>query len=666
MRTIECVPRLWACLGLLWAAQTVSATSLPPPAEAFGSLPQMREVVLSPGGTRLAWIQGDGATAQVVLYDIAARKVKRTVSAGKVAKLRNLVWVDDETLLLQASVTVDRPILFETRGRYEFFRYYAVDAGGGDARLLLGNNSSFSYVTGAELLHVRSLKPKTVYLSTWTYAASGNSASGDSRLNDERKNSGWAQTLLEVDTTTGNGKVIERGTPFTSGWVLDRNGKVLARDEWYADRKEYVLQAGNGRGWRDVLKQEGGEQLLLVGPTPDTKAVVAVGKHGGSLSKVWQIPLDGSPPTVLFQDPEHDIESLGYDEVNLTPVVAWVNDSDSTQRWLDKAEQSRYESTARAFRGQVIAGYDESQDHGHALVRVAAPTHPPMTYLIDFATHQASIVSEEYPQLAGVALGEAAWIDYKARDGTSIRAIRTLPPGSSGKNLPLVVLPHGGPQARDEYGFDWLAQFLATRGYAVLQPQFRGSTGFGQAFEEAGHHQWGGLMQDDVTDGVKAMIDEGVADPHRVCIVGASYGGYAALAGAAFTPDLYACAASIGGVSDLPGMLAYEDSQQGEKSDAVAYWKEDIGGAHDAAVVARSPARAAAAVNAPILLIHGVDDSVVPITQSELMNRALTSAGKKSVFVKLPNEDHWLSRAETRVRVLKELETFLAANLQRN
>ena len=170
-------------------------------------------------------------------------------------------------------------------------------------------------------------------------------------------------------------------------------------------------------------------------------------------------------------------------------------------------------------------------------------------------------------------------------------------------------------------------------------------------------------MQDDVTDGVKALIDRGVADPRRICIVGASYGGYAALAGAAFTPDLYACAASIGGISDLPGLLAYVDKQAGEESDTHLFWRASIGSAHDANVVARSPARSAMTVRAPILLIHGLDDTVVPITQSELMDRALKLAGKNSVFVKLANEDHWLSRTETRVRVLKELESFLAANL---
>ena len=231
------------------------------------------------------------------------------------------------------------------------------------------------------------------------------------------------------------------------------------------------------------------------------------------------------------------------------------------------------------------------------------------------------------------------------------------------KSLPLVVLPHGGPESRDNYAFDWWAQFLATRGYAVLQPQFRGSIGFGDAFRLAGRRQWGGLMQDDVTDGVRAMIEEQIADARRVCIVGASYGGYAALAGAAFTPELYKCAVSVNGVSDLPEMLEGVRARSGAESDPVAYWRDTVGSAFDKNVIERSPARAADRIQVPILLMHGMDDSVVPIAQSEAMARALGKLNRKFSFIRLSGEDHWLSRGETRLKVLTEIEKFLAENL---
>jgi dipeptidyl aminopeptidase/acylaminoacyl peptidase len=246
-----------------------------------------------------------------------------------------------------------------------------------------------------------------------------------------------------------------------------------------------------------------------------------------------------------------------------------------------------------------------------------------------------------------------------------VPAYLTLPPGAQpGAKLPLVVLPHGGPEARDSgTGFDWWSQFVAARGYAVLQPQFRGGTGFGRAHSRAGYRQWGQLMQHDVTDGVKHLIDKGIADPARVCIVGASYGGYAALAGAAFTPELYRCAVSVAGVSDLVEMQYWEEAQGGPDSPTVRYWREAIGKASEPHVAAFSPARSADRVKANVMLMHGVDDTVVPYMQSEFMETALKRAKAPHEVVQLKSEDHWLSRTPSRIEMLVQLERFLAENL---
>jgi len=221
---------------------------------------------------------------------------------------------------------------------------------------------------------------------------------------------------------------------------------------------------------------------------------------------------------------------------------------------------------------------------------------------------------------------------------------------------------------RDVDGFDWLAHFVASRGYAVLQPNYRGSDGYGRAWEEAGYGGWGiGVMQHDLTDGVAALVAAGIADPQRVCIVGASYGGYAALAGAAFTPELYRCAVSINGVADLRDIHVLYTSRRDFRSAAVTYWERSVGveGERSARskLEAASPARHVERVQAAVLLVHGRDDSVVPIGQSRDMERALRAAGKTVQLVELEGEDHWLSDAPTRLQTLAALENFLAEHL---
>jgi dipeptidyl aminopeptidase/acylaminoacyl peptidase len=226
--------------------------------------------------------------------------------------------------------------------------------------------------------------------------------------------------------------------------------------------------------------------------------------------------------------------------------------------------------------------------------------------------------------------------------------------------LPVVILPHDGPNSRDEYEFHWLAQFLAVRGFAVLQPQFRGSIGFGRKLELAGDRQWGRLMQDDLSDGVKALIEQGVAEAGRVCIVGdGPYAGFAALAGAALTPELYACAVSVDGVSDASRYYGYVSTHT-EGSDFVYGLRDFIGSPTDAQLIAKSPLRNADHVKAPVLLLYSVDGGAVAPDQSEAMAAAL---GTRAKLIRLPGDLPWQWRTDTRIRVLKEIEEFLYAHM---
>jgi dipeptidyl aminopeptidase/acylaminoacyl peptidase len=249
---------------------------------------------------------------------------------------------------------------------------------------------------------------------------------------------------------------------------------------------------------------------------------------------------------------------------------------------------------------------------------------------------------------------------YKAADGLEIHGILTLPPGRDPRNLPVVVMPHGGPQSHDRLGFDWWAQTFAGHGYAVFQPNFRGSDGYGLKFRDAGFGQWGRKMQTDISDGVAELARQGVIDPSRACIVGGSYGGYAALAGVTLQHGLYRCAVSYGGVSDMSTFFDREASDEGLTASS-RYVQKFVGVQRlgDPVLNEISPAAFANRADAPILLIHGEDDTVVPISQSREMERRLKAAGKPVEFLSIKSEDHWLSQDVTRKQMLSAALTFV-------
>ena len=661
--------RITLALGLAAAflchSFETSAAGAPPPVEAFGTIPQVRAVDISPGGNLIAWCQtSPSGVESVVVFDVATQKYRRSIPLEPGLKLRSIGWADDETVLLTVSTFAT---FNEKRAsdHYEIFRTFAADVAGGKSRMLLMTDGARGFATSSTLLAMHTAKPKTVIMASYDYSAGVEAARGEatgSRLSGGRGDSGWSYSLFEVDTRTGSGRLIERGNPFTTAWVVDQNGALAARADWNPKLEAFRLVTKDGSGWREILHDQSDRPVYGLGA--DGKAVMVLQAGAEGQQRLDAVPLDGSPRKALFEDSGAGIAEVFYDSFTGIPVGAKLGGPDGAVRWWDPDAERQMRGISASFPGKQVVVESRSQDNRRVIARVETPSSPPLYYFVDFAAKKADIIGEEFPALANVTLGEVRMMTYKARDGADVPAYLILPPGGAGKNLPLVMLPHGGPEDRDHYRFDWLAQFIASRGYAVLQPQFRGSSGFGEAWRNAGYRQWGLLMQDDVSDGVKALVDQGIADPKRVCIVGWSYGGYAALAGAAFTPDLYRCAVSINGVSDLPVMLSYENAHAGEESDTVAYWKKHIGSSTDRNVIGRSPSRAAERVSVPVLLLHSTQDTVVPLAQSEIMLRAMNAVKGRVSLVRVAGDDHWLSQTATRLQVLKETENFLKANLQ--
>ena len=652
--------RALALLLALAAATGVAGAAPPPSAAAFGATEQVRNLSLAPSGRLLAWAEGD-MPARIVLFDLDARRPVRTVQVDDALKVRDLEWCDDDILLVNASLTHEISDGGED-ATYEFFRHLAIDRNTGQTRVLLMDGGARSWVTGTQLLSACDAKPGIVTMASMSFAAARYTQELGSRLVGGRRDDGWVNTIFEVDPRSGKTVPVAAGTPFTVDWLLAADGTPLARTEWQPQTQTLSIVGRNGDSWR-VIHEQRGRTLAIAGRSPDGRAVLAVGSSDSGRSKLWSLPLDGAPASVVYEDPEHDVEAALIDPRDGSVVGARLSGIELRRELFPGPFAKREAALAKAFAGAAVRIGSSSADGRRVIAAVGSESQPETYYLVDFTTGRADIVGEAYPSLAGARLGQVREISYRARDGHPIPAYLVLPADLQVERLPMVVLPHGGPEDRDYPTFDYLAQFLASRGYAVLQPQFRGSTGFSEAHRRAGYRQWGRLMQDDVSDGVKAMVAQGIADPKRICIVGASYGGYAALAGAAFTPDLYACAASINGISDLPNMLGYSQEKGGKESNSLAYWKDHIGLAGDPAVIAASPARAVKGILAPVLLIHGEQDTVVPPGQAATMARELARYGKVHRLVWLPGEDHWLSKPATRTRTLEELERFLGEHL---
>ncbi len=653
-------------LGLIACALCASASAQsPPPASAFASLPEMSFVRLSPNGQRVAWANDPGGSPVVEIFDLAAGKDLKKLSPPN-ARVRDLDWADDRRLIISVSRSLTQKGSTTAETRYEFERFLAIDVEslGGEAQSLLMEHPDRETVTGATLEGLHPAKPGTVIMSTWSFNETAYREEIGSRLTGGRKDSGYQLSLFEVDTTSGKGREIESGSPYTTEWILDSMGQSAARSDWNPDSRQFSVFAREGNSWKSILSTRMDYDFALEGLTADRSALLAISSRGTDKYKVWSLPIAGGELSVFYEHPEQDVTSVITDRFTGAPAGFAIGGPEPTIHWIDPKMTSIQNAVSKAFPGKVTQIFDRSQDYKRIVTYVESASSPPTYYLIDFNKGSADIVGEAYPGLAGAALGEQEVTSYPARDGIVIPAYVTTPPGREAKSLPLVVFPHGGPHARDDSGFDWWAQFLATRGYLVLQPQFRGSVGFGAAHTRAGLRQWGRAMQDDITDGVKFLVEKGMADPRRVCIVGASYGGFAALAGAAFTPDLYRCAASVNGIADIPSMAGFIEKRGGDDSNSLRAWKDLIGQPTDEDVARFSPARSITTIKIPILLIHGTNDTRVPFSQSENFARLLEQGGKHVQLVELKGEDHWLSTSASRLQMLTAMEAFLATHLK--
>jgi acetyl esterase/lipase len=464
--------------------------------------------------------------------------------------------------------------------------------------------------------------------------------------------------LYRVSLETGRGKVYARGNRNTIDWFVDKRGQVLAREDF--DNRESKHQ---------VFSKTSGEwQLIFEKQTsvPET-SFQAVSHNGSRLlfedglanhTAIFSIELsNGDIQGPIYQREETDISNVITD-INRQLVAVKYSGFVPVYDFLEVEDNKIFDLLTSSFSDNSVHYLSHTSDHTQWLILVSGNDGAGAYKIYDRRNNKLLNLMSQYPAVE--AIGEIRAVNIKARDGVKIPSILTLPTDTSKrKNLPLIALPHGGPEYHDSLQFHWLAQYLAAKGYMVLQPNFRGSNGFGFALRDSGYGEWGKKMQDDVSDAVAALVKAGYVDPDRVCIMGASYGGYSALAGGAFTPDLYRCVIAVAAVSDLPLMLKTEKYLKGGNHWVISYWENSMGASDIKNLRLISPINAAEKFQAPVLLVHGKHDTVVPIKQSNLMYKALKKAKKDVEFIKLKGEDHWLSDSTTRLQLLDAVNIFL-------
>jgi dipeptidyl aminopeptidase/acylaminoacyl peptidase len=636
--------RAFVC-AVMWMTLAGSALAKPPPLQVYSRLPAIETLALSPVGDRYAFVGLDRGERKIIVRTTGGKSLAMA-PIGDV-KVRGLQWAGEKRLLITTTKTAN-PIYGDGLKR-EMLNILSFDVETGKQFWVLADGARSTGVLGQYRVYPQDGRWFGVYAG-WTVTKS--------RLGDSFDYS--SPDLFRVDLETGATVRIADGTETDDtgrDWVIDGTGKPLVRIDYN----------GLSTNWR-ITALDGGA-VLASGVDPRGDAwLVGLGRAPGQFLyqqrdadgtvRLREVSVKGGASSVLLG--RDDIENLLSDPVSGLLLGYDPAGDLSRSAVFDPGLQARLTKVGRAFPGQSLRLESWSVDASRMILHASGGTESGVWWLIDTAAGKAEELGWDYPEVAPEQMGPARMATWKAGDGLAISGVLTLPPGREAKGLPVVVLPHGGPTSRDTLDFDWMAQAFASRGYAVLQPNFRGSTGYGQGFEAAGHGEWGGKMQTDVSDGLAFLAAQGVVDPKRACVVGGSYGGYVALAGVTLQQGLYRCAVAYAGVSDLRALWKQDARRHGGGSVARRQFLETIGTGSD--LRDRSPIEHADRADAPVLLIHGSDDTVVDFAQSVAMEKALKTAGKPVQLIRLVGEDHWRSRPETRAAFLEAAVAFVEAN----
>lgn len=467
--------------------------------------------------------------------------------------------------------------------------------------------------------------------------------------------------LYRIDPVTGTRTLLAQNSGNVTSWAVDREGRLRARS--VQDGDDRYLQLRDGDAWRTTLRWQKDENWWIADYVPGTNTVWAASSRGRDKEALVRLDLETGAEEVIHEEAEVDVEQVLMSRRGNAPLAVYSMPGYPRAKYFDKGLAARLEPLGG---GAPAAVHVSSMADDERTMTVSVGTDRGWKYyLLRDASTAPVLLGESNTSGLASSLAPTRPIAYAARDGLRIHGYLTLPPGVRARALPMVLLVHGGPWSRDLWTYQGTSrsvqQFLANRGYAVLQVNYRGSSGYGRAFMEKAVGEFAGKMHDDLIDGVRWAVAEGVADPARVAIYGASYGGYSALVGATMTPETFACAVDLVGMSDLSRLI---ENAPAYWSLGLPWWKRYVGDPADPAqrkvMDAKSPINHVASVRAPLLIMHGVNDPRVKFDQSEHMVAALRGAGKEVEFVSFKGDGHGNQKWSNNLAMYRKTEDFLA------
>ena len=635
--------RLLLAGGLSAAAvPAAKAQELPPPLSLYGQLPAISKVAISPDGRRVALIRHKGALMWLEDRDLATGEGVSVAISGNMVPY--LIWANNERFFVVTSMTTKA-----VGTSYEAWIGMIVDVRQHRHYQLFGETPEYGPNLNGDFHRV---KMRRGYCIT---ASNSHRTSNNYPVTYATSLFAFSAVHFQPDRLDEDGRLI-------LNWAVCGDGRPVARAEYDVDSRVWQLRFRGRRGWRIIHSVTGDIDLPLLKGMGRTSDKVLLYFNSGELRDAYvEVGEDGvySPPLAKNRAKVAPV----YDPVSGLLVAFSDEDGLAHCVWLDPVRRDLAAGLEQMALQPLCEQIDLAEDPRQCVLYGEGPRYAGGYFAVDQGTQRVVKLGDTYPDLPQTWVFPKQPISYAASDGLMIDAYLTRPDSSWGPRPALIVLPHGGPESFDDGRFDYVAQALASRGYQVLQANFRGSSHRGRDFVARGYGEWGRRMQTDLSDGVAWLLDQGLADGKRVAIAGSSYGGYAALAGVSLQSGIYACAVSIAGISDIDRYMEalLEDARANNHARTLTYWRQFLGPQDQWRAV--SPVAHAADITVPVLLIHARDDAVVRFEQALAMQKAMTESGRAVDLVLLEAGDHYLSQEATRIQALEVMVDFLVRHL---